>query len=86
MAANPLRELDDRRPAPPRAHPYREIGRQAVHYTLDRAGIEHTDEEVVGLVAQIERLKPFSDVVDALALVKAAERNWSFSPTGTPTC
>ncbi|MEV0386635.1 haloacid dehalogenase type II [Nonomuraea sp. NPDC050643] len=51
--------------------PYREIGRQAVHYTLDRAGIEHTDEEVRGLVSQIERLKPFPDVVDALSDIKA---------------
>ncbi|MEU4235573.1 haloacid dehalogenase type II [Nonomuraea sp. NPDC026600] len=49
---------------------YREIGRQTVHYTLERAGIEHTDEEVLDLVAQIERLKPFPDVVDALAEVK----------------
>ena len=51
--------------------PYREIGRQSVHYTLDRAGIEHTDQEVRELVAQIERLEPFPDVVDALALLKS---------------
>jgi 2-haloacid dehalogenase len=51
--------------------PYREIGRQAVHYTLDRAGIGHTDQEVVELVAQIERLKPFPDVVDALTEIKS---------------
>lgn len=51
--------------------PYREIGRQAVDYTLERAGIEHTDEEVLQLVAQIERLKPFADVVDALTDIKS---------------
>lgn len=51
--------------------PYREIGRQTVHYTLDRAGIEHTDEEVRDLVAQIQRLRPFPDVVDALTGMKA---------------
>lgn len=51
--------------------PYREIGRQTVHYTLDRAGIDHTDEEVVDLVAQIQRLKPFPDVIDALTDIKA---------------
>jgi 2-haloacid dehalogenase len=51
--------------------PYREIGRQTVHYTLDRAGIEHTDEEVRDLVSQIERLSPFPDVVEALTGVKA---------------
>lgn len=50
--------------------PYREIGRQTVHYTLDRAGIDHTDDEVRSLVAQIERLKPFPDVVHALGDVK----------------
>ncbi len=46
--------------------PYREIGRQAVGYTLERAGIPHTTDEVLHLVSQIERLKPFPDVVEAL--------------------
>ena len=46
--------------------PYREIGRQTVHYTLDRAGIQHTDEEVLALVGAIERLTPFPDVLAAL--------------------
>jgi 2-haloacid dehalogenase len=50
--------------------PYREIGRQAVDYTLDRAGIEHTSGEVDSLVAQIERLQPFPDVVDGLQMLK----------------
>jgi 2-haloacid dehalogenase len=35
--------------------PYREIGRQAVDYTLERAGIAHTTGEVDALVAEIER-------------------------------
>jgi 2-haloacid dehalogenase len=47
--------------------PYREIGFRAVAYTLDRAGIEHTDDEVRYLVSCIERLKPFPDVPEALA-------------------
>jgi 2-haloacid dehalogenase len=64
--------------------PYREIGRQAVHYTLDRAGIEHTDEEVVGLVAQIERLRPFPDVVDALALIKEGGTKLVILSNGDP--
>jgi 2-haloacid dehalogenase len=51
--------------------PYREIGRQTVHYTLDRAGIDHTDEEVRDLVSHIERLPPFPDVVDALTELKS---------------
>ncbi len=46
--------------------PYREIGRRALGYTLERAGISHTDEEVRALVAEIERLKPFEDAVEAL--------------------
>jgi 2-haloacid dehalogenase len=46
--------------------PYREIGFQAVDYTLERAGIDHTDDEVRDLVSAIERLDPFPDVVQAL--------------------
>ena len=52
--------------------PYREIGHQAVDYTLERAGIPHTADEVRQLVSAIERLKPFPDVVDALAVLKQA--------------
>ena len=51
--------------------PYREIGHEALDYTLQRAGIEHTDQEVRELVSRIERLDPFPDVVEALARVKA---------------
>ncbi len=47
--------------------PYREIGHRAVAYTLERAEIPHTMDEVRFLVAQIERLKPFPDVPAALA-------------------
>ncbi len=50
--------------------PYREIGHRAVAYTLERAGIPHTMEEVRTLVAQIERLEPFPDVPEALARLK----------------
>src|SRR5918911_4828053 len=50
--------------------PYREIGHQAVDYTLERAGIPHTDAEVRRLVSEIERLKPFPDVVEALTRLK----------------
>lgn len=46
--------------------PYREIGRLSLSYTLERAGIVHTQDEVRALVAAIERLKPFPDVVAAL--------------------
>lgn len=50
--------------------PYREIGRRALSYTLERAGIEHTDDELAELVSCIERLKPFPDVVAALRKLK----------------
>ena len=47
--------------------PYRRIGEISVGYTLERAGIAHTKEEVSWLVAQIEKLKPFPDVPAAMA-------------------
>jgi 2-haloacid dehalogenase len=47
--------------------PYREIGHRAVAYTLDRAGIEYTQEEVRYLVSCIEKLRCFPDVPAALA-------------------
>src|SRR5512140_39850 len=50
--------------------PYGEIGRRALTYTLERAGIPHTQDEVKELVAEIARLKPFPDVVAALAILK----------------
>ena len=52
--------------------PYRQIGFQAVDYTLERAGISHTADEVAALVSAIERLRPFPDVVAALGAMKAA--------------
>ena len=54
--------------------PYREIGERAVAYTLERARIPYTPDEVRYLVAQIERLKPFPDVPQALARLKAKYR------------
>jgi 2-haloacid dehalogenase len=46
--------------------PYRRIGEISVAYTLERAGIAHTADEVSWLVAQIEKLKPFPDVPAAM--------------------
>ncbi len=46
--------------------PYREIGFRAVDYTLERAGVAHTDQEVRDLVDAITRLRPFADVPAAL--------------------
>ena len=51
--------------------PYREIGHISLSYTLERAGIPHTKDDVKRLVAEIERLDPFPDVVEALRRLKA---------------
>jgi 2-haloacid dehalogenase len=51
--------------------PYREIGHRSVALVLERAGIEYTIDEVHYLVAQIETLRPFPEVPDALARLRA---------------
>ena len=53
---------------------YREIGERAVAYTLERAGIEFTRDEVRDLVGAIERLEPFPDVPAALASLQRRYR------------
>jgi 2-haloacid dehalogenase len=50
--------------------PYREIGQRAVSYVMDRCGISYTQDEVRWLVSEIEKLKPFPDVVQALKRLK----------------
>ncbi len=52
--------------------PYREIGHRAVSFVMDRCGIAYTGDEVHWLVGEIERLKPFPDVVAALERLKRA--------------
>ena len=47
--------------------PYREIGHRSVAHVMERAGIEHTMDEVRYLVGEIEKLKPFPEVPQALA-------------------
>ena len=47
--------------------PYREIGHRAVAHVMDRAGISYTKDEVRYLVSEIDKLKPFPDVPEALA-------------------
>jgi 2-haloacid dehalogenase len=54
--------------------PYREIGRRALTLTLERAGVPHTPEEVRALVTEIERLRPFDDVVPALHRLRTRYR------------
>ena len=64
--------------------PYKEVGRLTVHYTLERAGIEHSDEEVVDLVAQIQRLKPFPDVLASLKEIKSSGMRLVILSNGDP--
>lgn len=52
--------------------PYRQIGQRAVSYVMDRCGIAHTQDEVRWLVAEIEKLKPFPDVIAALGRLRSA--------------
>jgi 2-haloacid dehalogenase len=54
--------------------PYREIGRRALSYTLERAGIPFTRAEVERLVAEIQYLKPFPDVPAALERLRRRYR------------
>ncbi len=49
---------------------YREIGHRSVSQVMDRAGITYSREDVEWLVAQIEQLRPFPDVVEALYRLK----------------
>jgi len=51
--------------------PYREIGHRSVALVLERAGIAYTMDEVRDLVAQIEKLRPFPEVPEALARLQA---------------
>jgi len=50
---------------------YREIGHRSVDFVLERAGIEHTVEEVHALVAEIEKLRCFPEVPAALARLQS---------------
>ena len=51
--------------------PYREIGHRAVSYVMDRCGIAYMQDDVCRLVAEIETLKPFPDVVAALERLRS---------------
>ena len=49
---------------------YREIGHRSVSHVMDRAGISYSSDDVHWLVAQIEKLRPFPEVLDALGELK----------------
>ena len=52
--------------------PYRQIGHRAVSYVMDRCGITYSQAEVQWLVSEIEKLKPFPDVIEALHKLRGA--------------
>jgi 2-haloacid dehalogenase len=54
--------------------PYREIGERSVAYVMDRAGINHTMDEVRVLVDHIVRLRPFPEVPAALDRLRSRYR------------
>jgi 2-haloacid dehalogenase len=53
---------------------YREIGHRSVSFVLERAGIPHTMAEVHTLVAEIEKLRPFPEVPEALGRLRTRYR------------
>ena len=62
--------------------PYRQIGQRAVAYVMDRCGIHHTPDEVHWLVSEIEKLKPFPDVVPALERLRSKSYNLNILSNG----
>jgi 2-haloacid dehalogenase len=64
--------------------PYREIGHRAVSYVMDRCRIAYTQDEVRRLVSEIERLKPFPDVIAALHRLKDAGYKLFILSNGDP--
>jgi 2-haloacid dehalogenase len=53
---------------------YREIGHRSVAHVMDRAGIAFTIDDVRYLVSEIEKLKPFPEVPEALARLQTRYR------------
>jgi 2-haloacid dehalogenase len=64
--------------------PYREVGHRAVSYVMDRCRIAYSQDEVRWLVAQIETLEPFPDVVAALERLRGAGYTLAILSNGDP--
>ena len=64
--------------------PYRQIGHRAVSYVMDRCGIAYTQDEVRWLVSEIEKLKPFPDVIAALERLRGAGYKLVILSNGDP--
>jgi 2-haloacid dehalogenase len=52
--------------------PYRQIGHRAVSFVMDRGSIKYSQSDVRWLVSEIEKLKPFEDVLAALQNLRDA--------------
>jgi 2-haloacid dehalogenase len=64
--------------------PYRHIGERSVAYVMDRCAIPYTPDEVRWLVSEIERLKPFPDVVAALERLRSKGYKLAILSNGDP--
>ena len=64
--------------------PYRQIGHRAVSRVMDRCGFPYSQEEVRWLVSEIETLKPFPDVIDALHALRGAGYKLVILSNGDP--
>ena len=64
--------------------PYRQIGHRAVSHVMDRCGISYSQDEVRWLVAEIEKLKPFPDVIAALEKLRRAGYKLAILSNGDP--
>ncbi|HKF12671.1 MAG TPA: HAD family hydrolase, partial [Xanthobacteraceae bacterium] len=64
--------------------PYRHIGEGSVAYVMDRCAIPYTPDEVRWLVSEIERLKPFPDVVAALEALRSKGYKLAILSNGDP--
>jgi 2-haloacid dehalogenase len=64
--------------------PYRQIGHRAVSHVLERCKIAYSQDEVRWLVAEIERLKPFPDVIAALGRLRGAGYKIAILSNGDP--
>jgi 2-haloacid dehalogenase len=53
---------------------------------MDRCGITYTQEEVICLVSEIEKLKPFPDVVAALEKLQFKRYKLAIVSNDDPTC
>ena len=64
--------------------PYRQIGEGALSHVMDRCKIAYSQADVHALVAEIEKLKPFPDVVPALERLRRGGYHLAILSNGDP--